>query len=70
MEMSLSWKELARVMDLGSRAGSICGVFRDLQFLESKMICAANVHGGKACPKKAFADTLKEDSASNFVPLG
>eukprot|EP00983_Pelagomonas_calceolata_P073285 1152075-Pelagomonas_calceolata.AAC.1 len=35
----------------------------------SKTICAANVHGGKACPKRAFADTLKEDSAGNVVTL-
>eukprot|EP00983_Pelagomonas_calceolata_P086530 1156779-Pelagomonas_calceolata.AAC.5 len=33
------------------------------------MICAANVHGGKVCPKRTFADTLNEDSASNIVAL-
>eukprot|EP00983_Pelagomonas_calceolata_P048332 1141015-Pelagomonas_calceolata.AAC.2 len=26
----------------------------------SKTTCAANVHGGKACPKKTFADTLRK----------
>eukprot|EP00983_Pelagomonas_calceolata_P129557 1161617-Pelagomonas_calceolata.AAC.5 len=41
----------------------------DLQVLLSKLICAANVHGDKACPKGAFAITLKEDSASNTVAL-
>eukprot|EP00983_Pelagomonas_calceolata_P008869 288102-Pelagomonas_calceolata.AAC.1 len=38
--------------------------------LYSKTICAAYVHGGKACPKRALADTLKEDSAGNIVALG
>eukprot|EP00983_Pelagomonas_calceolata_P000929 33240-Pelagomonas_calceolata.AAC.1 len=42
----------------------------DLQVLQSKAICTDNVHGGKACPKGAFTDTLKEDSASNIVALG
>eukprot|EP00983_Pelagomonas_calceolata_P028183 882737-Pelagomonas_calceolata.AAC.2 len=37
--------------------GSICRVFRDLQVLSSKTICATNVHGGKAYPKRAFAGT-------------
>eukprot|EP00983_Pelagomonas_calceolata_P078666 1154334-Pelagomonas_calceolata.AAC.2 len=41
----------------------------DLQVLLSEMICVANVHGDKACPKRAFAITLKEDSASNIVAL-
>eukprot|EP00983_Pelagomonas_calceolata_P034787 1089982-Pelagomonas_calceolata.AAC.1 len=35
-----------------------------------KIICAAYVHGGKACCKMTFADTLKMDSASNIVAHG
>eukprot|EP00983_Pelagomonas_calceolata_P058039 1145336-Pelagomonas_calceolata.AAC.1 len=35
----------------------------------ARTICAANVHGDKACPKRAFADRLKEYSASNIVAL-
>eukprot|EP00983_Pelagomonas_calceolata_P126945 1161352-Pelagomonas_calceolata.AAC.2 len=45
------------------REGSV-QMFRDLQVLQSKAVCAANVHGGKACPKRAFSDSFKEDSAS------
>eukprot|EP00983_Pelagomonas_calceolata_P015284 484734-Pelagomonas_calceolata.AAC.2 len=33
------------------------------------MTCAAYVHGGKACPKSAFADTLKKDSIDKVVAL-
>eukprot|EP00967_Tisochrysis_lutea_P008757 scaffold10471_cov13-Tisochrysis_lutea.AAC.1 len=31
------------------------------------MICAAYVHGGKVCLKKAVAYTVEEDYASNIV---
>eukprot|EP00983_Pelagomonas_calceolata_P069639 1150443-Pelagomonas_calceolata.AAC.1 len=41
----------------------------DLEVLKGKTVCAANVHGGKACPKRAFADTFKEGSAGNVVAL-
>eukprot|EP00983_Pelagomonas_calceolata_P074510 1152584-Pelagomonas_calceolata.AAC.4 len=61
MDVPLSWKELTRVTDLGSR---------ELQVLQSKTICAAYVHGGKTCPKKALAGTFEKGSASNIVALG
>eukprot|EP00983_Pelagomonas_calceolata_P079648 1154780-Pelagomonas_calceolata.AAC.1 len=58
MDVPLFWKELVRVTDLGSR---------DLQVLYSKTICAAYVHGGKTCPKGAFVDAFKQDSASDIM---
>eukprot|EP00983_Pelagomonas_calceolata_P059963 1146156-Pelagomonas_calceolata.AAC.2 len=41
----------------------------DLSVMRSKMICAANVHGGKACFKRAFADTCKKNPAGIIVAL-
>eukprot|EP00983_Pelagomonas_calceolata_P045061 1139538-Pelagomonas_calceolata.AAC.4 len=77
--MPLFWKELTRVTDLGIRCigygwrlvlpVSLASSLTSQQVLKSKMICTANVHGGKACPKWAFADTFKENSAGNSVAL-
>eukprot|EP00983_Pelagomonas_calceolata_P100440 1158567-Pelagomonas_calceolata.AAC.2 len=33
----------------------------------SEMICAAYVHGGKACSKRAFADTFEKDFIGTTV---
>eukprot|EP00967_Tisochrysis_lutea_P115076 scaffold183996_cov18-Tisochrysis_lutea.AAC.1 len=58
------------------REGSIGRVFRSLQVLHSRTICAVDVHGSKAYPKRAtrgpraFAGTFKGHSASNIVVHG
>eukprot|EP00983_Pelagomonas_calceolata_P122488 1160913-Pelagomonas_calceolata.AAC.8 len=79
VDVPLFWKELTRVTGLGRYREFVLGT----HFIGTTNIASGRLEGSagpikqddpgcqcpwsKACPKRAFADTFKEDSAENII---